>query len=213
MRYSRRMKRIVSLLVVPACAVPLLVAIMTNSVPAFGIDRPTLSADQRTRLAAGDVVLLDVLPPGGETWRTQGGTALAVVNAAPPAVWRVLVDWQRHSGLFPRVVGAQVLEVDGAHALVRYTVGVGPFSFGFHVNNYPNIDQRRLTWRLATDRRNDLFRDSWGYWQLELAPSGTLLTYAMAARTVLPHFLTRGAERDGLVETVKAVRERAEHPW
>jgi hypothetical protein len=27
---------------------------------------------------------------------------------------------------------------------------------------------------------------------------------------VLPAFLTRGAERDGLVETLKAVRERAE---
>jgi hypothetical protein len=37
-----------------------------------------------------------------------------------------------------------------------------------------------------------------------------VLTYAMAARTVLPPFLTRGAERDGLVETVRAVRERAE---
>src|SRR5437867_2970329 len=39
---------------------------------------------------------------------------------------------------------------------------------------------------------------------------GVLLTYAMAARTMLPQFLTRVAERDGLVETVRAVRERAE---
>jgi hypothetical protein len=38
-----------------------------------------------------------------------------------------------------------------------------------------------------------------------------LLTYAMAARTVLPGFLTRGVERGGLVETLKAVRQRAEH--
>jgi hypothetical protein len=32
----------------------------------------------------------------------------------------------------------------------------------------------------------------------------------MAARTVLTAFLSRDAQRDGLVETVKAVRERAE---
>ncbi len=37
-----------------------------------------------------------------------------------------------------------------------------------------------------------------------------VLTYAMAAHTVLPAFLTRGSERDGLVATVKAVRDRAE---
>lgn len=206
------MNKIVPVLVVPLLGVVLLLVIMTASLPAFGIDRLALSPDQRTRLEAGDVVLLDLLPPGGDPGRSQGGTALAVVNAAPATVWQVLVDWHRHSGLFPRVVGAEVLEADGAHTLVRYTVGVGPLSFGFHVNNYPNTDQRLLTWRLATNRRNDLFRDSWGYWQLERAPHGTLLTYAMAARTVLPEFLTRGAERDGLVETVKAVRERAERP-
>jgi hypothetical protein len=32
----------------------------------------------------------------------------------------------------------------------------------------------------------------------------------MAAKTVLPAFLTRGAARDGLVDTVKAVRHRVE---
>jgi hypothetical protein len=37
-----------------------------------------------------------------------------------------------------------------------------------------------------------------------------LLIYAMAARTMLPSFVTRSAERDGLVETPKALRERAE---
>jgi hypothetical protein len=94
--------------------------------------------------------------------------------------------------------------------LVRYVVGVGPFSFGFHVNNYPNQARNRLAWRLARERRNDLFRDSWGYWEVQPDARGAILTYAMAARTALPAFLTRGAERGGLVETIKAVRARAE---
>jgi hypothetical protein len=46
---------------------------------------------------------------------------------------------------------------------------------------------------------------------LEAGADHAVVRYvAMAARTVLPAFLTRGAERDGLVETVRAVRERAE---
>ena len=169
-----------------------------------------LSSDQERRLERGEIVVLDILPPGDRVIKGQGGTALTLVNASPDAVWGVLVDYPRHSGLYPRVTDARVLEADAAHALVRYVVGVGPFSFGFHVNNYPDAARGRLAWSLDRGRPNDLFRDSWGYWQVEPHRQGVVLTYAMAARTVLPAFLTRGAERDGLVETVRAVRERAE---
>lgn len=168
----------------------------------------SLSPEQRERLERGEIVVLDVLPPGGGG--AQGGTALARVRATSERVWRVLVDYRGHRGLYPRVIEASVLEADARHALVRYVVGVGPFSFGFHVNNYPQPARQRVEWRLAHEHPNDLFRDSWGYWQIEPRSQDVILTYAMAARTVLPSFVTRGAERDGLVETLRAVRERAE---
>ncbi len=170
----------------------------------------SLSGEERARLERGEILLLGVLPPGADARGSQGGTAVALVHATPEAVWHVLVDYPNHSGLFPRVVDAEVLESEARRTLVHYVVGVGPFSFGFHVNNYPDDAHRRLDWRLAEDRHNDLFRASAGYWQLDPDPHGVVLTYAMAARTVLPAFLTRGAERDGLVDTVKAVRARAE---
>jgi hypothetical protein len=169
-----------------------------------------LSTEQRLRLDRGEIVLLDVLPPGGAGKPAAGGTGLTVVHAPADAVWHVLTDFAGHRGLYPRVVGAEVLEAGAEWALVRYVVGVGPLSFGFHVNNYPDPGRRRLDWRLAQERANDLFRDSWGYWQIDPHGRDVLLTYAMAARTVLPSFMTRSAERNGLVETLKAVRERAE---
>jgi hypothetical protein len=170
-----------------------------------------LSPEQLARLLRGEIVVLDILPPGDLNKAVQGGTGVALVQALPQTVWQVLVDYPRHRGLYPHVIGAEVLEADAAHVLVRYEVRVGPFSFGFHVNNWANAAHGRIEWRLARERSNTLFRDSWGYWQLEPRGSGgVLLTYAMAARTVLPAFLTRRAERDGLVETLKAVRERAE---
>lgn len=184
---------------------------MLLALPGLASAGPPLSSEERHRLDAGGIVLLDVLPPGGDVKRGQGGTALAIVRAPAAAVWDILIDYQRHSGLMPRVVTAEVLEARDDWALVHYVVGVGPFSFGFHVDNYANEARGRLDWRLARGRQNDLFRDSWGYWQIDPAVDGVVLTYAMAARTVLPAFLTRGAERDGLVETVRAVRSRAEH--
>ena len=96
--------------------------------------------------------------------------------------------------------------------MVRYEIGVGPFCFGFYVDNFPDATRRRIEWHLDHRRPNDLFRESWGYWQVERHGEDSLITYAMAARTVLPAFLTRGAERDGLVATVKAVRDRVQEP-
>src|SRR3989442_979211 len=61
-----------------------------------------LSPTQLERLARGEVVLLDVLPPGSSSGPVQGGTAPARVQASPAAVWRVLVDYRHHPGLYPR---------------------------------------------------------------------------------------------------------------
>jgi len=169
-----------------------------------------LSDAQWQRLERREVVFLEELPPGGAALGGRGGTAVALVHASRDAVWRVLVDYSGHAQLYPRVVAATVLEATGQRALVRYVIGVGPFSFAFHVENQADRAQGRLAWHLAREQRNDLFRDSWGYWQLDTADAGTLLTYGMAARMVLPDFVTRGAERDGLLQTVQAVRDRVE---
>jgi ribosome-associated toxin RatA of RatAB toxin-antitoxin module len=177
---------------------------------AASVNSLPLSDEQRARLGRGEVILFDVLPDGGGPKGGQGGTALALVRARPEAVWRLLVNYEGHSGLYPNVKEAEILESEAGHALVRYVVGVGPFSFRFHVDNYPSPAERRLVWRLAQGRSNGLFQDTWGYWQVDPHADGALVTYAMGARTVLPAFLTRGAERDGLVDTLKAVRARAE---
>lgn len=184
-------------------------------VAAWGTDaNPVgLSRDQLDRLQRREIVLLDHLPPGGTGQPAQGGTGVALIHAPAETVWRLLVDYRAHRGLYPHVVDAEVVETDSRHAIVRYVVGVGPFSFGFHVSNYADSSRRRIEWRLAADRPHTLFRESWGYWQIDPRGKASLLTYAMAARTVLPAFVTRTAERDGLVETLKAVRDRAEGHW
>lgn len=169
---------------------------------------PGLSAEQRARVDRGDVVVLEVLPADG-AGGGQGGTAVAFIPAPAEAVWRLLVDYPGHAGLYPNVVATEVLEADAHHVLVRYVVAVGPFSFRFHINTYPDAAHRRLSWYLARSRPNSLFRENWGYWHLEPEGHGVLVTYAIASRTVLPAFLTRGAERNALVKTVKAVRQRA----
>jgi ribosome-associated toxin RatA of RatAB toxin-antitoxin module len=198
--------------VTPALARPLLAlavlagGLVTAASPAA---LRALSEDQRSRLEAGEVIVSDALPPGASD-SARGGTALALVRASPDQVWRVLVDYPGHPRYYPRVVAAEVVGGDAGRVLVRYQVGVGPFSFAFHMDKFPDARRRRIHWRLAEGHGHGLFRENSGYWQLDEADGATLVTYAIAVRTVLPAFLTGGAEQASLTETVTALRRLVE---
>jgi hypothetical protein len=71
-----------------------------------------------------------------------------------------------------------------------------------------------VEWHLAEGRPHGLFRENSGYWQVDAANAerGSLVTYAIAVRTMLPAFVTGGAEAASLVETVTALRRLVEPP-
>jgi ribosome-associated toxin RatA of RatAB toxin-antitoxin module len=189
-------------LVVPAAAA--LLAAATAPLPA-------MSEDGRRRLAAGEVVVMDTLPPAASKV-ARGGTAVAIVRAPPDAVWRVLVDYPGHPRYYPRVTTAEVVEQDARHVVVRYEVTVRPFWFEFFMEKYPDLRRRRVEWQLAPGRPHGLFRENSGYWQVTEGdtPATSIVTYAIAVRTLLPAFLTGGAERESLVETVTKLRTLVE---
>jgi uncharacterized membrane protein len=170
-----------------------------------------LSGDQERRLAAGEIVLLDALPPGASE-QAQGGTAVALVRAPVEKVWSILVDYPGHPRFYPRLVSAEVLTMSKGHALVRYVAAIGFMSFTFHMDKYRDPASRRIEWRLAPAHANSLFRENSGYWQVNARDGASLVTYGLAVRTVLPAFLTRAAERDSLVETITGLRRLAEGP-
>ena len=168
-----------------------------------------LSTDQQSRLAAGEVVVLNTLPPGASA-SAHGGTAVALMRVSPDRVWPVLVDYRGHPRYYPRVISAELVEADAQHALVRYEVAVGPFSFTFHMIKYPDPVRRRIEWHLDTTHPNNFFTENTGYWLVEPAEGGSLVTYAIAVRTILPGFITLGAERRSLVETITKLRKLVE---
>src|SRR5207244_11123310 len=71
----------------------LIVALLIVAGSAAQANPVALSDKQRVRLEHGEIVVLDVLPPGGSVGRGQGGTAVTLVNAPTETVWRVLVDY------------------------------------------------------------------------------------------------------------------------
>jgi ribosome-associated toxin RatA of RatAB toxin-antitoxin module len=190
--------------------VVLAVSLLTAAwaVPAAGT-----SEDERRRLAAGQVVVTDELPPGASA-TAHGGTAVAIFRAAPEQVWRVIVDYRGHPRYYPRVTAADVVETDERRAIVHYRVAVGPFSFRFYMEKHPDPQRRRVEWHLAEGRPHGLFRENSGYWQIKPADDGeaSLVTYAIAVRTMLPAFVTAGGESSSLTETMIALRKLVEAP-
>jgi len=181
-------------------------ALLLGATPAPTID---LSVDQRQRLGAGDIVVLDTLPPGAGK-DTRGATGLAVLRTTPAQVWSVLTDYRGHVRFYPRVIGVDVLQPDERHALVRYEIGIGPASFSFHMEKYPDPVRRRIEWHLAEGKSNSLFRENIGYWQVDEASGGTMVTYAIAVRTILPTFATSGSERQSVIDTITSLRKLVE---
>src|SRR5207247_8209870 len=80
----------------------LLVALLVVAGASAQANPVGLSANQLWRLEHGEIVVLDVVPPGGGIWQQgQGGTAVTFVNAFPKTVWRVRLDHPPHRGLHP----------------------------------------------------------------------------------------------------------------
>jgi len=190
------------------CCLLLIVLCFT---PAIAPASPGLSQNDLTRLHRGEIVFKNQVPTVEGEPRGNGGTAVALLESDVETVWQILTDFEHYAGLFPRVKESGVVDQYGARALVRFHVAVGPFNFRFSVAHIVSWADRQIRWRLDQTQTNDLFRDTWGYWQLEpLGGSRVLVTYAMGSQTTLPAFLTRGSERDSVVKTIAALKARVE---
>ncbi len=171
-----------------------------------------LSQSDRSRLSRGEIVFKPELPSAQGTPIGNGGTAIALLEADVDAVWRILTDFEHYAGLFPRLTASEVMDREGARALVRFHIAVGPFNFRFSVAHVVSPQERQIRWRLDRSQAHGLFNDTWGYWQVDPLPAGrVLVTYAMGSQTVLPALLTRGSQREPVVKTVEALRARVEH--
>ena len=172
---------------------------------------PALSPSDLTRLHRGEIVFKDQFLPAEGAPVGNGGTAVALLQADPEEVWRILTNFAHYAGLFPHLTESEIMDQAGARTLVRFRIAMGPFDFCFFVTHVVSWDDRQIRWRLDRSQTNDLFRDTWGYWQLDPVPGRrVLVTYAMGSRTVLPSFLTRDSERKSVVKAVAALKARVE---
>jgi carbon monoxide dehydrogenase subunit G len=178
---------------------------------AAGAPAPSLSADERQRLARGEVVYrVGAVPRDGVAVPgARGGIAFVRVPAGPEAIWTILTQPRRYPEIFPGLRSVEVLDASETAWLIRTDGKVGPFSFSYHTRYRLQPEERTIAWRLDPTRENDVFDDNWGWWQLVPEAGGTLVVYAMGSVPSSWQPLAGFFERRGIVQALTALREAA----
>jgi carbon monoxide dehydrogenase subunit G len=169
------------------------------------------TADERQRLARGDVVFREGAAPrdGVPVAGARGGVAFVRIPTAPDAIWAILTQPKRYPEIFPGLRSVEVLESTDSTWLLRTEGKVGPFSFSYHTRYRLAPEERTLTWRLDPSRENDVFDDNWGWWQLVPEDRATLVVYAIGSVPSSWQPLASFFERRGITQALAALRESA----
>lgn len=182
--------------------------LLTLAASAAAAAKPTdpadsLTAAQRARLAAGEVV---VLPPREDDPEVAAAVRIA---AAPPAVWRVMVDCEAAPEYVPGMRACRVLEERGDVSLIEHRVKVTSLlpelTYVFRVDHrpYERISFRRVAGSL---------REMTGDWRLRPDGQGTLVTYSVVLDpgVPVPDWVIRRALTRDLPELLEALKQRVE---
>jgi uncharacterized protein YndB with AHSA1/START domain len=179
--------------------------------PATGTQPPALSADERQRLARGEVVYRDGPPPrdGVPVSGARGAVSFVRVPTGPEPVWAILTEPTRYPQIFPGLRTVDVLEESAEAWVIRNEGKFGPFGFSYHMRYRLQPADRVLAWRLDKTRENDLWEDNWGWWQLVPEDGATLVVYAMGSIPTGWQPLAGYFERRGTISALAGLRDAA----
>src|SRR5262249_8534865 len=178
---------------------------------AAGTPTASPSADERQRLARGEVVYRVGAPPrdGAVIAGARGAVAFVRVPTGPDPIWSILTQPRGYPEIFPGLRSVEVLEASETAWLVRTEGRVGPFGFHYHTRYRVQPDERTIAWRLDPTRDNDVFDDNWGWWQLVPEDGGTLVVYAIGSVPSSWQPLAGFFERRGITQALTALRDAA----
>jgi hypothetical protein len=186
-------------------------ALLLAAVTGAAATDPVPSAEERQRLARGEVVYRVGAAPrdGAAVPDARGGIAFVRVATPPERIWAILMEPRRYPEIFPGLRTVEMLEESPATWLIRTDGKFGPFSFSYFTRYRIRPEAWRMDWRLDTTRDNDAFDDNWGWWQLVPEEGGTLVVYAIGSIASSWQPLAGFFERRGITQALQALRDAA----
>ena len=141
----------------------MLLASFTTAAPARaeGAARKPFTADERARLAQGELVTRPVTEERGDL-RLMGGTSWQVIAAPPEAVYRAIQDTAHYPQILPTVSRAQLVSEHAALRRVRLEHKKGPLGVAYRLALQFRHAERDMTYKL-NDPLESGMRAAWGF--------------------------------------------------
>jgi hypothetical protein len=121
----------------------------------------SFTADERARLAAGELVVRSVTRQQGSL-SLIGGTSWKVLDTTPEITWRALCDSPQYRRMFPSTEESQIVAHSPGERVVRFRHNYGPVSALYHLRMRFDHEHRDIAFRLDRERPSDL-RAAWGF--------------------------------------------------
>lgn len=182
-------------------------------VRAEGGDRKPFSADERARLARGELVTRRVTEKRGSL-RLIGGSSWQLIDAPPEALYRALLETRFYPRMLPAVSGAKLISAEPTQRRVRIDHKKGPLGVSYRLALTLDPVRRDITFKL-NDRLDSGMRAAWGF--LTVHPYGasqSLLAYGVMADPGdgLLVSIVRGMIHDWLMKVPWQVKRFVEGP-
>jgi ribosome-associated toxin RatA of RatAB toxin-antitoxin module len=155
------------------------IALLTflGAVPVFAVD---FSTAEKVKLKKGRTVI-KMLPTSGQKG-FYGGSGYALIDAPVDEVWKILLDFELYTRMFPNTEVCTPISRKGNKTLVKMKIGHPVVNVRYHVETTANESEKSLHFKLLNDYPHDI--DSLtGYWRL-FPQSGnrTLAAYVVSVK-------------------------------
>jgi len=164
------------------------------------------------RLEKGEVLVSDTSVTGPDGQRQLRGTALAIVDAPPLAVWNTIMDHDRFEEFMPSVDACSIVEDAGNARVVSYRLSIAWTDITYFLKLNYDRDRWHVDGALDTSRPHKI-ADTRCTWDLTPLSDGTrtLVDYSVYVDSgrFVPAFVERFLSKRQLPGVLENVRKRA----
>jgi len=164
------------------------------------------------RLEQGEVLLTDTSVAGPDGTKRLRGTAVAIIDTPPQAVWETIMDHDRFGEFMPSVDECRIVEDDGRTRVVFYRLQVAWTEITYYLKLHYDPETWHVDGALDKSRPNKI-ADTQVTWDLEPLDGGTRtkLTYSvyLDSGRFMPAFVERFLCKRQLPNVLESVRNRA----
>ena len=177
-----------------------------------GFAASPLDEQEWKRLEQGEVLVTDTSVTGQDGVKRLRGTAVAIVDTPPQAVWETIMDHDRFGEFMPSVDACRIVEDNGRTRVVFYELKIAWTEITYYLKLHYDPETWHVDGALDKSRPNKI-ADTQVTWDLEPLDGGTRtrVTYSvyLDSGRFMPAFVERLLSKRQLPSVLESVRNRA----